>query len=235
MGLFDIFKGGFKKHAGRVANKRAQNQDRWDSIQQLGEMKTAESVEALLQRFKFRMDPSIIDQEEKDAAYQGIIGSGSVAIDPVRSFLMRADSVSWPLKILEALLPAEEVVGALLELLGTMDIEYERDPEKKIQVVAYLEDHVDDRIIDAVTAFFEDMDETVRFHAVGAVWAQQDPTAARAALLKMLLAEESVRIRARILDGFIEREWAFDEDVREDVRKQLPDRYALDSDGRARK
>ena len=41
---------GVRKHAERVANKRAQAYDRWESIQALSQMHTRESVEALLPR-----------------------------------------------------------------------------------------------------------------------------------------------------------------------------------------
>ena len=84
MGLFDFFKGGagskgtaststLRKHAARVANKRAQAPDRWDSIQALAQMGTPEAIEALLVRFSFQTDPSITDQEEKDAAFEAAI------------------------------------------------------------------------------------------------------------------------------------------------------------------
>ena len=51
-----------KKVAGpaRVAaDKRAQTYDRLEALQQLAEMKTAESAAALLKRFSFSIDPSI--------------------------------------------------------------------------------------------------------------------------------------------------------------------------------
>ena len=43
----------------------------------------------LLKRFTFHMDPSITDQEEKDAAFRGILRAGRGAIEPVRAFAAR--------------------------------------------------------------------------------------------------------------------------------------------------
>lgn len=237
MGLLDIFsrKGALGKHAGRVANKRAQNTDRWESIQALAKMRTAESVEALLRRFTFRIDPSITDQEEKDAAFQGIVATGEAAVEPVRQFLQRSDSISWPLKMLEQLLPSDQVVAELLALLERMDTEYERDPERKIQLIAYLEDRKDPRIVDAARAFLGDVNETVRFHTVGAIFAQDEAERARGDLLDALAKEESVRIRARILEGFREREWPIPEDRIAEVRPKLPQGWALDPRGMPRK
>ncbi len=79
MGFFDLFTGGsggggaLKKHAARVANKRAQAPDRWESIQALAQIGTPEAIDALLMRFSYLSDPSITDQEEKDAAYEAVI------------------------------------------------------------------------------------------------------------------------------------------------------------------
>ena len=69
MGLFDVFKGGgggLKKHVTRVANKRAQKHERWESIQVLAADGSDEALRALLTRFTVRVDPSITDGEEKN-------------------------------------------------------------------------------------------------------------------------------------------------------------------------
>ena len=63
-------------------NRRAQAVDRWEAIQALARMQTPEAVEALLPRFTFYVDPSITDQEEKDAAFEGIVATGEAAVAP---------------------------------------------------------------------------------------------------------------------------------------------------------
>ena len=88
MGLFDIFGGkspekALQKAAKHAANKRAQAVDRWEAIQELSRMGTSEAVEALLPRFTFYTDPSITDAEEKDAAFNGVVGAGEAAVAPV--------------------------------------------------------------------------------------------------------------------------------------------------------
>ncbi len=237
MGIFGFLKstpdGALKKHAARVANKRSQAQDRWESIQALTKMGTPESIGALLKRFTFRVDPSITDQEEKDAVFQSIVASGETAVQPILAFLQSSESISWPLKMLGKLVGSEEVERALLDLLSTMDTEYERDPQKKIQVLSALEDHVSTQVFDAVRPFLEDVNETTRFHAVGALVAQNQEEGAQA-LSELLLREESVRVRARILDGFIERNWKLP-GPRAELLEKLPTGYALDSSGNPRR
>lgn len=239
MGLFDMFArkgpGALKKHAARVANKRAQNPDRWESIQILSKMGTPEGVEALLPRFEIRVDPSIVDQEEKEAAFNGVVNAGDAAVEPIRAHLQVTKKVSWPLKMLEKLLAKEEVVAELLLLLEGMTTDYERDPDKKIQVVAYLEDRQDPRIVPAVVRFFDDANETVRFHAVGSTFAQEDPSSAFDALLDLVCEEESVRVRVRIFEGLSDVGFKVPKDRQDTVRKMLPEGFALDQDGTPRR
>ncbi len=153
MGLFDLFKGSQKadgkprpkaspaaKWADRV-ERRVQNYDRQEAIQALSEMETAEAVEVLLKRFTFHMDPSITDQEEKDAAFRGILRAGRAAIEPVRAFAAKAESLAWPMKIIKALVDEAEYIEELLRWLSKWDTEYAKFVDPKVQILAALEEH----------------------------------------------------------------------------------------------
>ncbi|MGB5547956.1 MAG: HEAT repeat domain-containing protein [Polyangiales bacterium] len=237
MGLFDVFKGGgggLKKHVARVANKRAQKHERWESIQVLAADGSDEALRALLTRFTVRVDPSITDGEEKNEAFHAIAQHGEAALEPVRDFLNSAENLAWPLKLLREIQTEEQVTTILLELLSRMDTEYERDPQKKIDLIASFEEHKDPRIVEAVIRFLDDMNETVRFHAAGAILAQDEADAALDALTKAFLAEESVRVRMRMLDGYVERGWKL-ADVKEEATKKMPTGYSLGKKGEVRK
>jgi hypothetical protein len=233
MGLFDFFKGsgggkgGVEKHAARVANKRAQAADRWESIQALAGIGSAEAVEALLVRFTFQTDPSITDQEEKEAAFDAVVDCGEVAVGPVKRFLRRAETVSWPLRLLERLLPPEEVTAELLAYAAELDLEYTRDPERKTSLLQALEERSDPRIVPVVTRFLEDVHETARFHAVAVIDAQPNADDARDALTAALGREESVRVRSRILDVCARRKWPVPD---EHAGKLTPD-FVRDASG----
>ena len=236
MGLFDVFKGGggLQKHVARVGNKRAQKHERWESIQVLAADGSDEALRALLVRFTIRVDPSITDGEEKNAAFHGIVQHGEAALGPVTDFLESSDTLAWPLKILKEIQSEEQVTTVLLELLSKMHTEYERDPQKKIDVIASFEERKDPRIVEAVTRFLEDMNETVRFHAVGAILHQDEAEQARDALTQAFLAEESVRVRMRILDGYLDRDWRLAE-VKDEANKKMPNGYSLGKKGEVRK
>jgi hypothetical protein len=78
------------------------------------------------------------------------------------------------------------------------------------------------------------MNETVRFYSVGAILAQDDPDAALGPLTQAFLAEESVRVRIRMLDGYVERGWTLG-DVKDGASKKMPTGYTLGKKGEVRK
>jgi hypothetical protein len=223
-----------KKQAERATNRRAQAIDRWEAIQALIKMQTSDAVEALLPRFTFYVDPSITDQDEKDAAFEGIVALGEAAIPPVKAFLRKVDSISWPVKILERITSPDAVIGTLIELLAHMDTEYERDPQRKVQTLVALEERTDPRIAQATARFLGDANETVRFQSVGALLAQAEAAEFRAELLSCFCKEESVRVRNRILDGFASREWDVGA-AAADVKARLTSGYTVDRQGIPRK
>jgi hypothetical protein len=246
MGLFDLFKGGgakgdekpkanaAAKWANTAADKRAQNYDRQEAIQQLAAMGTADAAAALLRRFTFIIDPSITDQEEKEAAYGGIVRAGRAAIEPVRSFVAKAESLSWPMRVMTDILGQEEYVDELLLWLSKWDIEYAKFIDPKVQILTALEEHHSPKIRGEVERFLLDVNEVARFHAVGALLAQNDAESI-GALVDCLLDEESVRVKHRILDGFLARGWAVPDDKRDVVRKVLPSGTTIDAGGQVHK
>ncbi len=242
MGLFDRFKGGAAekrkatpaaKWADRV-ERRVQNYDRQEAIQALAEMGTADAAEILLKRFTFHIDPSITDQEEKDSAFRGILRAGPQAIEPVRAFAAKAESLAWPMKIMKELVGQGEYVEELLRWLSAWDTEYAKFVDPKVQLLVELEERRHPRIVAEVERFLEDVNEPARFHAVATILAQDD-AAAIPALVSLLIAEESVRVRARIAEGLAARSYTIPAESREAVRRLLPGSFVLDAAGRVLK
>lgn len=255
MGLFDIFKknkgdaggasgaegGGGKKSpaskwAAAASDKRAQSYERQEAIGELCKLKTPEAVEALLKRFSFQTDPSITDQEEKDAAFEGIVAAGRGALEPVRAYVAKGSEVglAWPLRIAKELLSEDELVEELLAWLSRWDTEYAKFVEPKLQILATLEDYKNPKIREAVEPFLQDVNETARFHAVATTLAQGDASAI-GPLVAVLVDEESVRVRTRLLDGFASLGWAVPEEQRDAARKAMPYQFSLDDSGKVLK
>ena len=240
MALFGLFgskprPSGLKKHIERVSNKRAIDADRWESIQVLSKAGTEEALEGLLLRFTVYVDSSITDQEEKNVVFDAVVNAGDMALEPVVRFLRRAESIAWPLKMLEALCEPEVVTDHLLDVLESMDTEYERDPQRKIDVIVALGERRDPRLVLALRRFLEDSNETVRFSVVGSLLAQDDAASAVSDLLACYGQEESLRVRNRIVEGLAERQLAVPEARRAQVKDTLPKGYTLDGEGLVRR
>lgn len=223
-----------------VADKRAQTYDRMEALQQLADMKTPDAAAALLRRFTFVIDPSITDSEEKELAFQGIIAAGKECVPAVVDFCLtggragaKAEQLTWPIKILHELLEDDEYQQELIDLLGHFDTEYERNVEPKIQVIQALEEVHAEEVREAVAPFLEDVNETVRFHAVQTTFAQNN-VESLPALVKLLEAEESVRVKNKVAEGLLFRGWVIPPDLREATRAAFRDTggYTVGSDGK---
>jgi HEAT repeat protein len=212
-----------------AGDKMAQNYDRQEAIDELSKMKSGDAAAALLRRFSFTMEPSITDQEEKETAAEGIVAAGEAAIDPIRRYCARAESLTWPLKVLRRVVGDEQMAKELLELLGEFDTEYMRNPEPKIQLLSVLEEHPSDEVRVGIEPFLTDVNETVRFHAVVTTFAMNDERSV-GALVTALEQEESLRVRNRIASGISEKKWKIPAELADKCRGALPEGFQFDGE-----
>jgi hypothetical protein len=243
MGLFDFLKS--KKSGGQdngpvidknvqrlarvISDKHAQNYDRMEAIQEAAGLGSASSAAALLRRFTYYVEPSITDQEEKEVAFRGVIAAGENAIQPIRDFCVRAESLTYPMKILQEILPEDRYVDELLVVLKRFDTDYIKNAEPKVQLIAALEGRKRPDVLETVEQFLEDFDEPVRFHAVSCVFAQESESSV-VAVCRTLIGEESVRVKNRIGDGLMTRNWTIPNELRADVARTLSSGYRLDGE-----
>jgi HEAT repeat protein len=209
-----------------LANKLSQNYDRQDAIDALSKMGTAQSVAALLKRFDWMLDPSITDQEEKEACAKGIANAGEAALEPLIEYCKKAQSLTWPLKILREIVPEDRVAEEILAILDQFDTEYVRNVEPKVQLLQSLQAYPTEEVRIAVEPFLGDMSETVRFNAVATVFAMNDEQSVPA-LVAALDTEESLRVKNAISQGLLERSWSIPEELRDTAAKSLPPGYSL--------
>ena len=172
------------------------------------------------------MEPSIVDQDEKEAAVQGIVAAGPAALDAIHNYCARAESLTWPLKVLRQIVPADQMVTELLTLLDQFDTEYMRNPEPKIQVITMLSEHKAPEVREAVEPVLNDVNESVRFHAAGTIFAMSDPEALPP-LIEALAQEESLRVKNRMARGLEQAGWEVPESLAKQCETGLPPGYAL--------
>lgn len=217
-----------------VGNKLSQNIDRQEAIEALSKMGTRASAAALLKRFDWLMDPTILDSEEKEAALAGIVKSGEEAIEPIRAYCRKSESLLWALKALGKIVPAERLADELLALLDQFDTEYIRNPEPKIQLITELSHHASEDVRVAVEPFLNDASEPVRFAAATTLF-ELGLAESVTSLVAALETEESLRIKNRIAQGLSERKWAVPADMLQTCQAALPGDFRLEGDLIARR
>jgi HEAT repeat protein len=238
MGLFDFLgkkkqgsEGASEREVQRferiVGNKLSQNIDRQEAIEALSKMGSRASAAALLKRFDWVMDPTILDSEEKDAALAGVVRSGEEAIEPIRAYCRKSESLLWALKALRKIVPTEKLADELLALLDQFDTEYVRNPEPKIQLITELSHHASEDVRIAVEPFLNDASEPVRFAAATTLFELALPESTPS-LVAALETEESLRIKNRIAQGLTDRRWEVPQDQLGTCKQALPSDYRLD-------
>jgi HEAT repeats len=239
MGLFDIFskeKREERSRAGniqRALNKYAQTGDRYRAMEALATEGSEESTYGLLRRFGMMYDKSIEDEQEKEWVFDTLVSKGESALPAVKRYLSSAESVSWPLRVLQKIAPTKDAeIDLVAEILSRHEPGYERDPTKKIQLIRHLGLMKHAKSPALVVPYLEDMDEGVRFATIEALLACKAEEAARDKLLELFVSdkEESLRLRIRIAEGFADLGWLV-QGHRGGVEKKLPEGFKLDREG----
>ena len=228
-----------QKNCAKAANKKIKPDDRRPALHDLMVDGSDTAVEGLLRRFTFNYDINIVmDEEEKNYVYEGLLAIGDNILPTVRRHLKVAPSLSWGMRLVNDLCDRETVWEVLAEVLEDFDPEYERDPSRKIQLMTFLGEFKDERAVEALLPFLEDHDETVRYVTVESLFQQGDEEA-RKELLQLLIneEEESLRIKTRIVDGMAEVGWkvkGFRGSVEKILAEDLPE-YIVDGKSRLRR
>ncbi len=255
MGLFDFFapkgagKGALRKQSQRITEKYGPPENRQKVIQQLANMDSAEALSVLCLRFTIRADPGITDDEEKESVVRILVDAGEKAVGPVKEFLEAHESgVSWGLRVLAELRPANDVVATALRLLHRLGREYARDPEKKLVLLSWLAEHHGDltavtqaaepgtpTVEDALLPLLEDFSDDVRIATVRVLAQQPLTDRVRVALIELLLRDrDNARVRGEVLQALSDL-GADVKGYRPSVEALLVEPWFLDKEGQVKK
>jgi len=243
MGLFDLLSKEKRderaraKNIQRGVNKYAQSADRMKALEALSDDGSDEALYGLLRRFGMMYDKTIEDEQEKEWVFDTVCGKGHAALTAVKRYLFAADSISWPLRLLERIAAGkDEEVAVVEEVLARHEPGYERDPTKKIQLLNHLGALKHGKAATLAAPYLKDMDEGVRYAAAEALLRQKNEEVARAPLLELFASdeEESLRIRLKIAEGFADLGWLV-QGFRPGVEKHLPEGFTIDRDGHIKK
>lgn len=214
----------------KVENKYGQAQDRQVAIRQLADMGTPEAVHGILRRFTFRIEQTIGDEEEKRQVFDEIVRLGPVSVQPILDFLEKENSPYWPTKALRDILGEEKTVAHLIDTIDRTEAIFDRDIERKIELVSNLREYKDPRVREMLERFLSEDNEELRVHAIEGL-ADLGRDEMGDTLVERLLDEnETQRVKTAVLNLLIEKKWKIKRH-KESIRKVIPAAFWIDDVG----
>src|SRR5437762_4167867 len=101
----------------RLTETGGEDGPRVEAAEKLLEWGTPEALYALLKRFTISSKVITQDIDEKRVVVQMLVNAGRDAVDPIFRFLGSHHNVEWPVQALSQILPREELVPKLVEIL----------------------------------------------------------------------------------------------------------------------
>src|SRR5881296_2346630 len=175
--MFDFLKRGsapsskqIDKLVKRLTEPGGEDGPRIEAAEKLSEWGTAEALYALLKRFTISSKVITQDIEEKRMVVQMLVEKGKEAVDPILRFLSSHHQVEWPVQALSEILPREELVPKLVEILEKVAASSEfTPPEHKSDLIRAMRGHVTPEIANVLRQFLTDDDDDVRISAIEAI------------------------------------------------------------------
>lgn len=192
------------------------------AMERLSSWRTAESAAALLRRFTVQTPQASMDLEEKQYAVKLLAQMGNVAVEPILNFLVTEPDVTFPVRALRDILPADQFHKALTDTLDKLSTGYTRWPEAKAVLIGHLSDEAFPQVMSAALRFLEDEDDDVCIAAIDYLSRNGDEAVREKLIETFLNSDARPRVRGRILDHFCEREWPV-----KGYRKKMEEAIAL--------
>src|SRR5438128_9752497 len=239
--MFDFLKRGstpssrqIDKVVKRLTEPGGENGPRIEAAEKLSEWGTPESLYALLKRFTMSSNVITQDIEEKRMIVRMLVDKGREAVDPIFRFLSSHHNVEWPVQALSEILPKEELVPKLVEILEKVAAASEfTPPEHKADLIRAMRGHVTPEIASVLRNFLSDADDDVRIAAIEAI--SEIGEEVREPLLEAFLeANDRPRIRIKIAEMFADHEWPV-RGYRPRIEETLPEGFHLTSNGVVRR
>jgi HEAT repeat protein len=239
MGLFDFFssdKGArdektvdrLKK---KLLNKHHQTAERKRAIELLAGLGSEAAISALLYRFSFHTPGTIVDEEEKDMVFDALKEAGAKTIRPLEEFIQKENTVYWPIRALAEIAGEERAVDTVLASLDGIQDRFEQSMDRMTQLVSCLRDFQSPKVMARLIALLEDDAEEIRFLALdGLSTFDEHEEAVDAIVSRLLVAEETGRIKTFVTDLLLERRWNVRKN-RKLLSEQLPAQYFVDDTG----
>ena len=134
----------------RLTETGGEDGPRIEAAEKLAEMDTPEATFALAKRFTMSSKVITQDIEEKRMVVQMLAGKGEEAVDPILRFLKSFHQVEWPVRALAQILPTEQLVPKLVDVLEKVAQNPFTSPEHRTSLIKAMQGHVTPEIAAAL-------------------------------------------------------------------------------------
>jgi HEAT repeat protein len=235
MKMFDFLKrgSGIDKLVKRLTETAGEDAPRIEAAERLSEMDSPEAVYALAKRFTMSSKVITQDIEEKRMVVKMLVEKGDRAVDPILRFLKTHHQVEWPVQALTQILPTDQLVPKLVDVLEKVALNPFTSPEHRSSLIKAMHGHVTPEIAETLKKSLEDDDDDVRIAAIQAIAEVGEDV--RDSLLEALIhAEDRPRIRIAVAELFSGKEWPV-KGYRPSVEACLPSGFYVTAKGMIRR
>lgn len=216
----------------RLCEKYAQDYERYEAAEELDQIEGDDATFALLQRFGVQVPKITDDEQEKKHVFELVLAKEKKAIPAILRYLREKENLAFPIRLLVEIAGPDEARRHLLAVLAEFNPEYNRVPEKKIDIIRALGEYRGEDVTAGLRPFLHDPNDDVVLGAAETLANQTgSEEAIRNAFLDELLQEgERPRVYRRLLELLAERKWSV-EDRRDQLEPRLPQGFSLDKKG----
>jgi HEAT repeat protein len=216
----------------RLCERYSQSGERMAAAQELVDQDTPEAIFGLLQRFNVQTPQIIEDEEEKKYVYDAVLAKGEAAIGPILRHINERENLAFPLRLLKEIAGADKTRDILLDILSEYKPEYDRTPEKKIDIIQALGEYDDPQLVATLLPFLRDPQDDVVLAAIDTLAGHPErEEEIRTAFLELLLDdEEKPRVKRHLLEVLKDLHWRV-AGYRKRVEAVIADPYYLDKKG----
>lgn len=217
----------------RVTETAGEDGPRMEAAQKLADMDSPEATFALAKRFTISSKVITQDIEEKRMVVNMLAAKGERAVEPLLRFLRTYHQVEWPVQALARILPNEQLVPKLVEVLENVAQNPFTSPEHRSSLIKAMEGHVTPEIAAVLKKSLEDDDDDVRIAAIHAL-AETGEQMRETLLESFAASEDRPRIRIAIAEVFADRDWPV-KGYRPTVEAHLPEGFHINAKGLIRR
>jgi len=239
--IFDFFTNKDKRLQRKVEglkktllNKHQQTAERKRVIEVLIGIGNEDAINALLMRFTIGLEQPTVDEEEKRMVCDGVVSLGMTSVKPLKEFILRENNVFWAIKALRAVIGDDETIAFLITSIDTMEAVFDRDRERKIQLVSNLREFKIKQVFEKLLSLLNDEDEEIRVMAVEGLSDFGKEESSDALVDRLLLEDETQRIKTTVLNILIDKKWSIKKN-KANVQKAIPPTFWIDDTGVVRR